>query len=117
METNELIGRLREEAKRYQFHPLPVLLTEAADRLETLTETQHGGSAEHRDPLHHAHGGDDRVTEGTGGVVQRDGGKGRQALPREAGQTAPQDHIIIVCLEPEVADGDGNIAALAAADE
>ena len=38
METNELIGRLREEAKRYQFHPLLVLLTEAADRLEELDE-------------------------------------------------------------------------------
>lgn len=38
MYTNELIGRLREEAKRYQFHPLLVLLTEAADRLEELDE-------------------------------------------------------------------------------
>ena len=110
-------GNLHAEPKAF-FYPVVKLGTviEATDRLETLAEAQHGGSAEHGDPLHNAHGGDDGVTMGTGGVIQTDGGKGCQALPGQRRQTAPKDHMEIVKPDADVLQPDADIAALAAAE-
>ena len=62
-------------------HPAvePGTEVEAAHRLESLTEADHGGGTEGGDPLDHAHGGDGGVAVGTGGVVEADGGHAGQA--------------------------------------
>ena len=90
---------------------------ESAYRLESLAEADHGGGAEHHDPLYYAHGGDGSVVSvGAGGVVQADGGHRGQALPGKRGQAALDDLFEIIPAELYLRKPDADVAALAAAD-
>ena len=90
-------------------------VVEAADGLEALAKANHGGPAEHHDPLDHPHGGDGRVAVRPGGPVQADGGHAGKALPRQRGEAPPDNLDVIGELQLNPGDVDVEVAPLGAA--
>ena len=68
--TKETEGAFDAEPKAF-LDPVLELSTivKAAEGLEALAETDHGGSAELHQPLYHAHGCDQNSSVGRGGMV------------------------------------------------